>query len=591
MSKFIDLRIQVLRGVCVLSVVLFHLFPSNFRLGYLGVDAFFVISGFLMAKIYGEIRTKQEITNFYLKRLNRLLPAYAFTIVVTCIVAFLILLPHELAVLSQHIRWSVTLLPNVGYWTDSQYWGSADFRPLLNLWSLGIELQFYLFFPLLARFLKSNRLLILITVLNYAFYSLINLVSEKSAFFLLPSRFWEFTVGILAFRLSNSADSNLLSRRIRLFMFAQFILFIVTVNVITSAWVGLVVFSVGAFLVSPIRSMCSLGVVNLFRLIGDYSYSIYLIHYPLLAFTYYESFESNSRIDAFQSPWKLLVYLTLLFLLSWLSRNFVELKLGVDLKFQVFLIFSLSLILVSTFISNAGLRAVTLDKKYLQISNSVRDFAPYRCGKVSRFFNPLGQVCRLNESHGSTAKYLLLGDSHADMLKKPLIRNANQKNIELWLWQKNESINFSNYSEFKEIIESGRFERIIVTSNYGGTNFELLSQMINETKNTSIHWVYIDSIPTYPISIPQALFQGDRNLIQGIKLTRSEFLNSRADEMTFIGSFSLDTQFSNVSLTDYLCPESCIFERGGLPIYSDSNHLTQREVSRLSKLLKPVING
>ena len=543
-----------------------------------------------MAKLYGEIRTRQEIANFYFKRLNRLLPAYAFTIVVTYIVAFVFLLPHELTVLSEHIRWSVSLLPNIGYWTDSQYWGSADFRPLLNLWSLGVELQFYLFFPLFARFLKSNRLLILFTVLNYVFYSLINLVSEKSAFFLLPSRFWEFAVGMLAFRLSNSVDSTLLSKRIRLFMFAQFSLFFVTINVNTSAWVGLVVFSVGALLVRPSRHKSSLGVVNSFSLIGDYSYSIYLIHYPLLAFIYYESFESNSQINAFQSPWKLLAYLTLLFIFSWLSRNFVELKVGADLKFQVFLILSLSLILVSTFMPNAGFRAVTLDKKYLQISNSVRDFAPYRCGKVSRLFNPLGQVCPLNESHGSTAKYLLLGDSHADMLKKPLIRNANQKNIELWLWQKNESLNFSNYSEVKRIIESGRFERIIVTSNYGGTDFELLSQMIKETKNTSIHWVYIDSIPTYPISIPQALFQGDRNLIQGIKLTRSEFLNSRVDEMKFIGSFSLDTQFSNVSLTDYLCPGSCIFERGGLPIYADSNHLTQREVSRLSKLLKPVIN-
>ena len=579
-----------MRGLCVLGVVLFHSFPTYIHHGYLGVDAFFVISGYLMAQLYGQIRTKGEIKNFYVNRLVRLLPAYAFMVVITFFIGTLVLLPHELAVFNEDIRWSIFLLPNLGYWTDSQYWGSAEFRPLLNLWSLGVELQFYLLFPLVAKFFKSTRLLAGVAFLNFLAYVAITFLSEKSSFFLMPFRFWEFAIGILAFRFSISRDRRI-SRNIGMFWIFQVCVFLILKNSFQNAWVGIVAFSVGAFLSLPSKQNYKPKILKPLKVIGDYSYSIYLIHYPLLAFIYYRPFESNSKIEASTDISKLLVFVILLFLFSYALRVLVERKLSPDWKFHRVMFASASLVLTATFIPFTSIKALTLEENQTTISKSVLDYAPFRCGKVFRFLDPLGKACLLNEPSNSTKSYLLIGDSHADMLKSPLIKFADEQNVELWLWRKNESVSAHSYSEILRSVRSGKFQRVLVTSNYGGTDFGLLNRLMQESKSSPISWVYIDSIPTYPISIPQALFQRDRDINQTLLLTRSEFLASRIEELRFIESHGTDLNFKNVSLTNYLCPEHCLFERDGLPIYADSNHLTQTEVSRLSRLLEPAITG
>jgi hypothetical protein len=248
------------------------------------------------------------------------------------------------------------------------------------------------------------------------------------------------------------------------------------------------------------------------------------------------------------------------------------------------------LLLAATLIPITSIRALTLEEKQIKISKSVLDYASFRCGKVFRFLDPLEKACLLNKSSNSARRYLLIGDSHADMLKSPLIKFADEQKVELWLWRKNESVSANSYSEILQSLKSGKFQRVLVTSNYGGTDFGLLNRLMQESKSIPLSWVYIDSIPTYPTSIPKALFQRDRDDTQTWLLTRSEFLASRIDELRFIESHAPDLNFKNLSLTNYLCPEKCIFERDGLPIYADSNHLTQTEVSRLSRLLKPAIS-
>ena len=106
--------------------------------GFLGVDLFFVLSGFLMAAIY-DPKTPHCVRSFFLNRARRILPAYYVVLLLIVVVAALLVMPHEFAEVRRHAIYSALLVPNIGYWLDGSYFANAMFRPGLYLWSLGIE--------------------------------------------------------------------------------------------------------------------------------------------------------------------------------------------------------------------------------------------------------------------------------------------------------------------------------------------------------------------------------------------------------------------------------------------------------------------
>ena len=157
-----------LRGVAILLVVLFHVWPDYFSFGYVGVDIFFVISGFLITQI---IFTKLEknsfsFKEFYRNRIRRLFPALIILLITALILGYLFLFPSEYAQLARHIKSSALYYENFRLIEEeSNYWDvGAIFKPLLHLWSLSIEEQFYIFWPLLIHLLYRFKKL---TSLNF----------------------------------------------------------------------------------------------------------------------------------------------------------------------------------------------------------------------------------------------------------------------------------------------------------------------------------------------------------------------------------------------------------------------------------------
>ena len=150
--------IQILRGLAVVYVVLFHLGLKSIQSGFLGVDVFFVISGFLMATLYDGTDKKE----FFLRRAKRLLPAYYTTILATLVSSFIINTPSESNQVAIQAILGSSFLSNVGFWLQNSYFSKAEFKPLLHLWSIGVEIQFYLIIPILAYFFAKTRYFLII---------------------------------------------------------------------------------------------------------------------------------------------------------------------------------------------------------------------------------------------------------------------------------------------------------------------------------------------------------------------------------------------------------------------------------------------
>ena len=147
--------IDGLRAIAVLAVVIFHAFPSALRGGFIGVDIFFVISGFLISTIiYENVRNETfSFRDFYSRRIRRIFPALLVVITATFLFGFFILSPDEFSALGKLVAAGIGFVANLVLWSEAGYFDAAtETKPLLHLWSLGIEEQFYIIWPLLLIF-------------------------------------------------------------------------------------------------------------------------------------------------------------------------------------------------------------------------------------------------------------------------------------------------------------------------------------------------------------------------------------------------------------------------------------------------------
>lgn len=195
--------IDGLRAVAVTLVVGFHAFPGTVRGGFIGVDVFFVISGYLISSIiFASVDQGQfSFLDFYARRARRIFPALAVVLGTALVIGWFVLLPDQYEQLGWHALGGATFVSNFLLWGESGYFDSAaETKPLLHLWSLAIEEQFYLFFPLLivaAGKIRLHRIGLLVAVglasfaINIATYQ----TDPTGNFYSPQSRFWELMVG------------------------------------------------------------------------------------------------------------------------------------------------------------------------------------------------------------------------------------------------------------------------------------------------------------------------------------------------------------------------------------------------------------
>lgn len=329
--------INGLRAIAVIAVVLFHFNASWLPGGFAGVDVFFVISGFLMTGIIfkGIEEKKFSLIKFYIARANRIIPALSVLCFVLLILGWFYLTPLEYKALGKHVASSISFISNIVYWRESGYFNTASNEKwLLHTWSLSVEWQFYVIYPiilvLLSKFfsIKTIKLILVAgTILGFIFCIISTYKWPNPSYYLLSTRAWEMMLGGIAYLYPLTVKES----RKKLFELAGIILIIGSYFLISSdnLWPGyLAIFPVsGAFLIIQAQYNNSLITGNILaQKIGSWSYSIYLWHWPLVVTIYIFSLDKNYAY----------VGIILSILLGFLSYKYIE-KINFRNNFQSFI--------------------------------------------------------------------------------------------------------------------------------------------------------------------------------------------------------------------------------------------------------------
>ncbi len=295
-------EIDGLRAIAVVSVILFHAGFSLFRGGFVGVDVFFVISGFLITTIIiSELEDGNfSIVKFYERRARRILPALFLVLLVCLPLSWLWLLPQDMVGFSQSLIAVSTFVSNVLFWRTSGYFETGvELKPLLHTWSLAVEEQYYVIFPvflMLAWRLGKRWILVLLAVAalgSLAAAQWASAVKPAAAFYLLPTRGWELLVGtFVAFRLSRSGGPLANRSANEAGAWIGLILLAIAILAFGKATPFPSVYALVPTLGTALIILCATSETSVGKLLGSrafvglglISYSAYLWHQPLFAF-------------------------------------------------------------------------------------------------------------------------------------------------------------------------------------------------------------------------------------------------------------------------------------------------------------------
>lgn len=436
--------IDGLRAIAVCSVVIFHAFPHVLSGGFVGVDIFFVISGYLIGKIIlaGTSADTFSFTDFYKRRVKRIFPALMLVLVACYALGWLCLLPAEYKELSKHIASGAGFVSNFTLWGEAGYFDpAADTKPLLHLWSLGIEEQFYIVWPLFlwlcARFrIKALLPIILVGLVSFTI-NILTIQDHPIAGFYSPlSRFWELLIGsILAYQHLNG-QSLFKSRQEHKSLFGA-ILIVIAIALLNSGstfpgWWALLP-TIGAYFIIDAGPTAWLNRRILsnqaFVWFGVISFPLYLWHWPLLSFLSI-THSGNAAMEL-----RAIAVIISIFL-AWLTYRFVErpIRFGnySHQKATVLCGLAISIGCIGLASYAAGGLPSRFPAEIRQIANYTYEFASdaraTKCWlSAKQPYNGFNEACA-NESPGANSDSIVVwGDSHAARLYPGLAATLGDK--------------------------------------------------------------------------------------------------------------------------------------------------------------------
>lgn len=423
-------EIDGLRAVAVLPVVFYHAGYNAFAGGFVGVDVFFVISGYLITTIISKEIVEEgfSIIGFYERRARRILPALVVMIVLCVPFAVAWMLPVELKDFSQSVAAASGFASNFLFWKEAGYFTEAsELKPLIHTWSLAIEEQYYILIPLVLAglyYLSASRLVLFLVILSLTFISLIlsvwyTPIDANSSFYLLPFRFWELGIGSLLALVPNALSKwevrfchlfsviglAMIVGAIALFddltPFPSFTALLPCLG--TALVIRYAIPKTGVNFLLSIKPMVGIGLV---------SYSFYLFHQPAFAFARLRDF---SGVSGFEYA-GLIAFSGILAFLSW---KYVEVPFRNRNRISARLVFgwaaSSLIILLSIGVGGAFLNGLPnrLPVEASTYISEARDLNPTGRNCMSRPGNVIDHYDSCVHGDQENAVVALWGDSHA----------------------------------------------------------------------------------------------------------------------------------------------------------------------------------
>ena len=597
-----------LRALAVIAVVLYHVFPEAVTGGFIGVDVFFVISGFVIAHRYlppliaGEVRVR----DFFVRRVQRLAPAYIVLLVAVTIAAVFILDPKDLRNYGESLVAQSAYLQNFAFWAQGDYFDRALLKPLLHTWSLAVEEQFYIFFPLLILVFRRSRALGVAALAGVFVLSVLAGLavagsSPKTAFYLLPTRAWEFIAGIAV---------ALVYGRITLGRLAP-PLFVASIATIVAAVVlfteddifpglqaalavgGTAIFCLAQRETGPrLAWIATNGVSQHF---GRISYSWYLWHWPISVFFFVLAGRTPGLLEG-------LACLVGGYVLAVASWRLVEQPAMAASRLRspqaaIAIVAASAVFTVgagAALIASRG--ALNLQPPGQRVLYAAQmDRVSYRCPWLKRLAMFDAEVCEL--SGGEGAPILLLGDSHANRAKDTLSSRARAIGSPLLLTKRNCKItdfghrrdcNARVWAGVREDIRRLGVRKVVVISYWSrDMKAERYDAAVERLMAAGVT-VYLQKVAPNadwfdpvrrtgggPAEPPYRLADYDREYAEQNRAFAA--LKARHGDRLVI----LDP-------TPLLCADVCAFDTDGAPNYSDNNHLNSTGIRRIGAMYDPI---
>jgi len=435
--------INGLRAWAVVAVILYHFRVPGFGGGFVGVDIFFVISGFLMTGIVvsGLERGELSLAMFYIARARRILPALIVVCAVLLAVGYWVLLPPDYKQLGTHTIFTLVFSSNIQFWREGGYFDTASHdKWLLHTWSLGLEWQFYMLLPValygLWKWRPGRRQVMAAMVVgltgSLTLCILISLTRPSAAFYVLPTRVWEMLAGGVVFLIPNALVTTVRTRHVVELIGLALIVVAVAGFDASSPWPGwrVVIPVAGAVAVLAAAQgnspWTSHGVV---QWLGTRSYSLYLWHWPIVVALHYGEWQSVAMAPA--------AGLLLTATLGHLSYELVELRGRVHLAKWPWPWCASALVGAAA----AGITVGYLIRSHDGIAGRFPDSIE-RVAKEAENKNPRAGACFSSTGTqspsciygGNRLSAILLGDSHAAAVVTALAAAAPTGNDGIMDW-------------------------------------------------------------------------------------------------------------------------------------------------------------
>lgn len=602
--------IDGLRAFAVISVIGFHAFPNWVRGGFVGVDIFFVISGFLISSIiFGNLEHDSfSYREFYARRVKRIFPALALVLIGCFCYGWYILLVDEFRQLAGHTVAATTFLSNFVLWSEAGYFdNAAETKPLLHLWSLAIEEQFYIFWPLLLGAVWKRRgsflwITVGVAILSFALNVYIVHRDPVAAFYSPMLRFWELMLGgILAYLVLHKR--HLINRYPNAQSWMGFFLLVAGIYLISSRllfpgwWALLPV--LGSFLVISGGDAAWVNRVLLSNRLsvwfGLISYPLYLWHWPILVWPKISTGNLTTVPER-------LALIGISVLLAWLTYYFLERNVrhrSGNITAKLAIIFTV--IGLVSLVAYGGLIRSRHDNPELEkILNAKLDW-DYPGIAFERLPDP---NLRYFSAKGKPSKTVFIGDSnmeqYAPRIGYLLKKNPSEYNTAVIAGVQSECVLLleviqqagvcnSTIAKMTELIRDEGVRSVVFAANWLAydSSIEVDAQYKNilkylkeNAKNKKIYIIL--NMPRGEELDPKNMYVGSRfgslrsKRMNDVTFDISRFENSLAPVHHKLRQLAQDTGAVIIDPLITLCENGrcLIFDREGHPLYRDAFHIT-----------------